>query len=74
MGKVKTFSFESFKEAILEDSNGELLNLDTFDPDNGIAIIHESNLNKYLEEFMCKDQTDLQNYLYYHKGIFLRVI
>lgn len=67
----KLLSFEELKETLNVDK--ELLQ-DTFDPDNGIAVIHKKNLNKYLEEFMCKNEEDLSNFLYYRKGIFLKVI
>ena len=67
----KLLSFEELKETLNVDK--EPLQ-DTFDPDNGVAVIHKKNLNKYLEEFMCKNEEDLSNFLYYRKGIFLKVI
>lgn len=67
----KLLSFEELKETLNVDKE---LFQDTFDPDNGIAVIHKKNLNKYLEEFMCKNEEDLSNFLYYRKGIFLKVI
>lgn len=75
----KFSSLDSFKEAlsvdkILQDQLGDLNNRDTFDPDNGIAMIHKSNLMPYLEKFMCKDEEELSNFLYYKKGIFLKII
>lgn len=74
----KTFSLESFKEAV--STNVELKNSlsnaesDIFDEQNGVAVINRNNINKYLEKYLCKDEEDLENYLYYHKGIFLKVI
>lgn len=83
----KTFSLDSFKEAINIDKNFKdsiLENIgadmdkhagaDTFDPDNGVAIIHEKNLMAYLEKFMCKNKEELSDFLYYKKGIFLKII
>ena len=73
----KTFTLDSFKETVKADKSfQEQLsgNIDTFDPDNGIAIIHKSNIMQYLEKFMCKDEAELSNFLYYKKGIFLKVI
>jgi len=74
---TKTFTFDSFKEAVKADNSLQEQitgDVDTFDPDNGIAIIHKNNLMRYLEKFMCKDEGDLSNFLYYKKGIFLKVI
>ena len=74
---AKKFSLESFKEAISVDDNlkQSLSNeVDVFDEGNGVAIIHKNNISKYLEKYLCKNQEDLEDYLYYHKGIFLKVI
>ena len=80
MGKFTLDSFKSavktdvaFKNAIINDVNDDM-GQDLFDFDNGVAIIHERNLVKYLEKYMCKDQDELSDYLYYNKGIFLKVI
>ena len=86
MGK---FTLDSFKNAVKTDTafknsiinrtdEGNMFSSDTgtdlFDLDNGVAIIHERNLIKYLEKYMCRDQDELSDYLYYNKGIFLKVI
>ena len=74
---MKTFSLESFKDAINVDKalkDKIVGDIDTFDEENGIAVVHQGNLSKYLEKFMCKDQDELSDYLYYYKGIFLKVI
>ena len=86
MGK---FTLDSFKNAVKTDTvfKNSIINKtdtadmfmpdtgsDLFDLDNGVAIIHERNLAKYLEKYMCKDQDELSDYLYYNKGIFLKVI
>ena len=47
---------------------------DIIDKEHGIMIIHEENLMKYLEEYVCKDEEDLCNFLYYHNGIFVKII
>lgn len=74
---AKVFSLAEFKEAVKEDRVkivDETNEKDMFYPDNGIAVIHEKNLMKYLEKFMCKNQDELSDFLYYKKGIFLKVI
>lgn len=74
---AKKYTLDSFKDAINVDvqlkesiSNES----DVFDMDNGVAIVHQSNLMKYLEKFMCKNSEELQDYLYYNKGIFLKIV
>lgn len=81
---AKGFSLAEFKEAIKEDKIKILDDIgndmdkraeeDKFYPETGVAIIHEKNLMKYLEKFMCKNQDELSDFLYYKKGIFLKVI
>lgn len=79
---MEKFSFDSFKESVktnsilkdIGDNMDSNANKDMFYPDSGIAIIHERNLMKYLEKFMCKNQEELSDFLYYKKGIFLKVI
>ena len=73
----KTFSLDSFKEALSVDVDfksslaGES---DVFDEENGVAVVHENNISKYLEKYMCKDQEELSDFLYYHHGIFLKIV
>ena len=74
---AKKFTLDSFKEAINIDSGlkSSLLNeTDVFDEENGVALVHQNNITKYLERYMCKTEEELQDYLYYNKGIFLKVI
>lgn len=47
---------------------------DIIDMDNGSMIIHRSNLNKYLERYMCKNEDDLKDTLWYNEGIYVKVI
>ena len=73
----KTFTLDAFKEAINVDKDFKASlssETDLFDEEHGVAVVHQSNIMKYLEKFMCKDQNELQDYLYYNKGIFLKVI
>lgn len=73
----KKYTLESFKHALnvdvqLKESISN--ETDVFDIDNGVAIVHQSNIMKYLERYMCKSQEELQDYLYYNKGIFLKIV
>ena len=74
---MKTFSLDSFKEAV--KNNEKFVSTitgksDTIDYDNGSAIIHRCNLSKYLEKYLCKDEDDLSNTLWYNYGIFIHVV
>jgi len=72
-----TFSFDAFKEMV--SSNQEFKNNithrnDIVDLDNGVMKIYSENLNKYLEQYSCKDAEDLEDTLYYDYGIYCKVI
>lgn len=72
-----TFSFDAFKEMV--SSNQEFKNNithrnDIVDLDNGVMKIYSENLNKYLEQYSCKDAEDLEDTLYYNYGIYCKVI
>jgi hypothetical protein len=47
---------------------------DIVDIHNGTMIIHIENINKYLEKYCCKNAEDLSDTLYYHYGIFLKIV
>lgn len=47
---------------------------DTIDLDNGVMRVHMKNINKYLEQYACKDAQDLSDTLWYSYGIFCQVI
>lgn len=80
----KVFSLTEFKDAVKSDRIKILDDIgnnmdkasdnDKFYPEEGIAVIHQKNLMKYLEKFMCKNLNELSDFLYYKKGIFLKVI
>ena len=48
--------------------------VDSIDWDNGSAIIHRSNINKYLERFWCKTEDELLDTLWYNHGVFVKVV
>lgn len=73
MAKMNLSDFQSalknnkeFRESIETSS-------DICDIENGIMIINEQNINKYLEQYMCKDEEDLSDTLFYKFGIYLTV-
>lgn len=74
MGKV--LSLDAFKEMVHTDAEfkNSIVRQDVVDKDNGIMRIYSENINKYLEEYACKDIDDLEDTLYYHYGIFCTVI
>ena len=76
MAKTQTLTLESFKELVNTDkefksfvSNRE----DTIDIDHGFMMIYRENLMKYLEQYMCKNEQDLEDYLWYNHGVMLKI-
>ena len=49
-------------------------NTDSIDYDNHSAIIHRSNLNKYLEKYLCDNEDDLSATMWYNYGIFVHIV
>ena len=45
-----------------------------FDKDNGVAIIPQEKLQKYLEKYGCKDAIDLEDTLWYSYGIYCKIV
>jgi predicted HAD superfamily Cof-like phosphohydrolase len=75
MGKV--LSLDDFKDMVNNnpDFKQEITHRkDIIDKQNGIMRIYPENVNKYLEEYYCKNVEDLQDRLYYTYGIFCTVI
>ena len=74
---AQKFTLDSFKDAMLENTElrenlsgtSDILNFDT-----GNAIIHRENLNKYLERYMCKDERDLEDTLWYSYGMYVKIV
>lgn len=70
-------SLDDFKNKVLSDSTfaDKFTNKsDIVDLDNGSMTIHRSNINKYLEKYMCKSEEDLTDTLWYSYGVFVRVV
>ena len=70
-------SLEAFRELV--NTNDEFFdrvsnNSDIVDMDNGSMIIHRGNMGKYLEKYMCKNEDDLSDTLWYGYGVFVKVI
>lgn len=76
--RQQTFTFDDFKE--MAKSNEFIDKFtnnnrhDLIDFDNGVMRIYSENLNKYLEQYSCKDAEDLEDTLYYSYGIYCEVI
>lgn len=61
-------NFEDFKSYAKKEL------LDQIDIKNGHMTIHKSNINKYLEKYMCKNEDDLSDTLYYNLGVWVKII
>ena len=48
--------------------------LDNIDMEHGRMTIHRCNINKYLEQYACKDEEDLNDTLWYSYGCLVTVI
>ena len=67
----KTFTLEAFKDFVQSE---RLKTKDDIDIRNGRMTIHKSNINKYLEKYMCKNEDDLFDTLYMSFGIWVKII
>ena len=75
--KPITLTFDTFKDLVSNDASSRkeiTRNSDIIDMDNGTMVIHRQNINKYLERYMCKDEDDLQDTMWYNYGVFVKVI
>lgn len=77
MNNANIFTLDSFKDAI--KANNDLKdtitdNVDDIREEEGLMTIHRENMMRYLEKYMCKDEEDLSDTLYFQHGIFLRIV
>jgi hypothetical protein len=75
--KHNTNTFDAFKNLIVNDVSPRedyVNTTDIIDLDNGSMIIRRHNINKYLERYMCKNEEDLKNSMWYNYGVFVKVI
>ena len=75
--KPISLTFDAFKDLMANDTSfiKEITNTnDIIDMDNGTMVIHRQNITKYLERYMCKDEDDLQDTMWYNYGVFVKVI
>ena len=75
--KPISLTFDTFKDLVANDVSlrEKITNTnDIVDMDNGTMVIHRQNISKYLERYMCKDEDDLQDTMWYNYGVFVKVI
>ena len=75
--KPISLTFDAFKDLVANDISlrEKITNTnDIIDMDNGTMVIHRQNISKYLERYMCKDEDDLQDTMWYNYGVFVKVI
>ena len=75
--KPISLTFDAFKDLVANDVSlrEKITNTnDIVDMDNGTMVIHRQNISKYLERYMCKDEDDLQDTMWYNYGVFVKVI
>lgn len=74
---METLSLDAFKSML--SSNNDFKNSligrnDIIDWDNGTMMIYNENINKYLEQYACKDANDLVDTLWYSYGMVVKII
>jgi len=75
MGNINKYTLDAFKTALNNDEGLKRRLLDRNDViEDSRYVIHRCNISKYLEKYLCKDEDDLSDTLYYHYGIFLVVV
>lgn len=67
----KSLSLDEFKNLV---KNNNPFKVDTIDMEHGKMIIHKCNINKYLEQYACRDEEDLSDTLWYSYGCLVNVI
>ena len=75
--KPISLTFDAFKDLVANDVSlrEKITNTnDIIDMDNGTMVIHRQNISKYLERYMCKDEDDLQDTMWYNYGVFVKLI
>ena len=74
---METLSLDAFKSMVSssnEFKNSIIGKNDIIDWDNGTMMIYSENINKYLEQYACKDAKDLIDTLWYSYGMFVKII
>ena len=77
MSQKKTMNLDEFKELMTnekEEKDRILGRCDVIDLDNGVMRIYPEHINKYLEQYACKDAQDLEDTLWYSYGVWVHVI
>jgi hypothetical protein len=72
-----TLTFDDFKTLMQTDTAAKERvsgTSDIIDFDNGSMIIHRYNINKYLERYMCKDEDDLKDTMWYNHGVYVKIL
>lgn len=75
--KSGKLTLDGFKNLLASDKEfvGNLISsTDIINIEGGSMIIHRANINKYLEQYMCKSEDDLSDTLWYSYGVFLKVV
>lgn len=74
---TRTLTFDAFKTLVNNDSEfkSKITNKsDVINIDEGSMLIHRENVDKYLERYMCKDENDLEDTLWFSYGIYVKIV
>jgi hypothetical protein len=70
-------TLDAFKDLVKTDQNfSDRIKgaSDVIDFDNGSMTIHRGNLDRYLEQYMCKSEDDLSDTMWYSYGVFVKIV
>lgn len=69
-------TLDDFKELMKNDKSVKYNygRSDIIDLDNGTMLIYAENIEKYLEQYACKNAEELSDTLWYYYGIFVKIV
>ena len=76
MAEKKAMSLDAFKELVSSDEEVKdriVGRNDMIDLDNGVMRIYSEHVGRYLEQYGCKNASDLQDTLWYGYGVFCQI-
>lgn len=74
--KKNTLSLDDFKALAYNNEFKDQITgrSDIIDIDNGTMLIYKEHINKYLEQYSCKDREDLETTLWFSYGVFVKIV
>lgn len=70
-------TLEDFKDMVNNDKDAVkriCMRSDVIDMDNGTMLIYSENIDKYLEQYACKNAEDFSDTMWFNYGIFVKIV